>query len=343
MAVVESSDGIALAQAGRTRGHTARSARRWQTRLRSSVLRIAPEETSFSRRGFHATDPARRRHLELHGEAFVEGFNTALGEEDVDVLRAALGRLPAPRRGFAFEGAAMACTLVDLLPVGGRDRLRRLREGVGRRHRYLIHVGAGWAFARLRRHPWGRLEFDPLLRWLVFDGYGFHEAFFKPRRFVRGLARPRGLSGLELHVFDQGLGRALWFVDGADVERIAATVARFDWMRRGDLWSGLGLAACYAGGVDRHELAALRGLAHGFAPQLAQGAAFAATARFRAGNVTQETLVACNELCGMSVVEAVHATDEALCALPALDHPRAYAIWRSHIQCTCHERLEAAA
>jgi hypothetical protein len=343
MAAVEMGDGTAFAEAGRVRRRAARSAGRLETRLRSTVLRIAPEETTFRRRGFYESDPVRQRHLELHGEAFVEGFNTALEEADADRLRAALGRLPAPRRGFAFEGAAMACTLLDLLPLGGRDRLRRLRDGAGQRHRYLIHVGAGWAFARLRRRPWGPLELDPLLRWLVFDGYGFHEAFFKPRRVVRGFARPHGLSASELHVFDQGVGRALWFVDGGDVERIAATIARFDWMRRGDLWSGVGLAACYAGGVAREELAALRRLAHGFAPQLGQGAAFAATARFRAGNVTQETLVGCNELCGMTVVEAVNATDEALGALPALDHPRAYGIWRSLVQCRCREHLEAAA
>src|SRR3712207_8380154 len=53
---------------------------------------------------------------------------------------------------------------------------------------------------------------------------------------------------------DQGLGRSLWFVQGADVRRIPATVNAFPAERRPDLWSGLGLACGYAGGRTRAEV-----------------------------------------------------------------------------------------
>src|SRR5262249_43750809 len=150
-------------------------------------------------------------------------------------------------RGFAFEGAAMASALLDLLALGRGRRLEGLLRGPGAAHVYMVHVGAGWALARLRRRPWSRLHgLDPLLGWLSVDGYGFHQGFFAWERFVRRQEEPRRLSAYARRAFDQGLGRSLWFVHGADVERIASSVKSFSVRRRGDLWSGVGLAATYA-------------------------------------------------------------------------------------------------
>jgi hypothetical protein len=49
----------------------------------------------------------------------------------------------------------------------------------------MVHIGAGWTLARL----FGRAEHylatkDSLLRWLVVDGYGFHEGYFHPAEAV---------------------------------------------------------------------------------------------------------------------------------------------------------------
>jgi hypothetical protein len=83
-------------------------------------------------------------------------------------------------------------------------------------------VGLGWAWARLPGNPERRLPaLDPLLGWLAVDGYGFHEGYFHWRRRVSARELPRGLSASARRVFDQGLGRSLWFVEGADVPRAA--------------------------------------------------------------------------------------------------------------------------
>jgi len=108
---------------------------------------------------------------------------------------------------------------------------------------------------------------------------------------------PDRLHGYALRAFDQGFGRCLWFVEGTDARRIAQTIAGFPPERRGDLWSGVGLASVYAGEVGETELQLLRDSARPFIPQLAQGVAFAAKARQRAGNLKPYHDLACGVLC----------------------------------------------
>lgn len=258
----------------------------------------------------------------------------ALEETDPRGLAARLNQLDSELLGFAFEGAAMGLALLDLMTPWQKDRWLHFMQSGGAEHIYMSHVGVGWALARLQRwrggHP--RLT-DPLLRWLAIDGYGFHEGYFHWPKFIRSRALPERLSGYSRRVFDQGLGRSLWFVNGADVQRIAATVAAFPVTRRADLWSGVGLACAYAGGVDQAALTALRAAAAPlYQAQLAQGASFAAKTRQRAGNPTEHTEMACRMLCGISAVEAAEATDHALKNLPYDRELPAYEIWRQRIQ-----------
>jgi enediyne biosynthesis protein E3 len=197
----------------------------------------------------------------------------------------------------------------------------------------MVHVGAGWVLARLHRKVEPSLaRLDPLLGWLVVDGYGFHEGYFHWQRYVKEQRLPKQLSGYALRVFDQGLGRSLWFVDGADVERIPGTIAAFPQQRRADLWSGVGLACAYAGGVDLSEIEHLRSAAELYQPYLSQGAAFAAKARQRAGNPANHTELACQILCGLCAEISAEITDLALENLPHDGMVPAYEIWRQRIQ-----------
>jgi hypothetical protein len=302
-------------------------------RLRRIIFGISPEEATFMRRGFSYRDERARVRLERIGATFLHGYHTALEAESGEPLARQLNTVEAEFRGFAFEGAAMALALLDrLLPWGG-GRLKSFVEGAGAAHVYMLYVGAGWALARLRRDPArARKSFDPLLGRLAADGYGFHEGYFKWPVYVARRERPRRLSGYALRVFDQGLGRSLWFVRGAEVEKIIETVGAFEQERQSDLWSGVGLACAYAGGVDDAGVEALRAGAGRFAPQLAQGAAFAAKARERAHNTAAHTEKACRILCGMSAGAAAEITDAALIGLPSDDGDvPAYEVWRRRI------------
>jgi hypothetical protein len=300
--------------------------------LRRRLFAISPGEARFARRGFHA-GPGRER-LERVGETFLTGYHAALEETDSVGLVSRLNEVNAEMRGFAFEGAAMSLALLDML-TPWKDRWLSFVSDGARAHLYMAHVGVGWALARLawrrRKLPPARLR-DPLLRWLAVDGYGFHEGYFHWRRFVREQFVPRGLSGYARRAFDQGLGRGLWFVEGADVERIPATINGFPAQRRADLWSGVGLACAYAGGAERAGIHFLREAAEPFRAQMAQGAAFAAKTRERAGNQASHTRTACEVFCGVTAEAAAAVTDAALEDLPADGKVPAYEQWRQRIQ-----------
>jgi hypothetical protein len=318
--------------------------------LRRRLLGISAEEATVARRGFHVTDAARRERLERIGRTFLHGYHAALEERDPDALARRLDETVEPEwRGFAFEGAAMGLAIGDAFLPRRRRRLPAFVTGAGAAHVYMLHVGAGWALARLGPIARGTMaQLDPLLRWLALDGYGFHEGYFHWPRYVGALVPPPGgLRGYERRAFDQGLGRSLWFVRGADVGQVAETVAGFPARRRADLWSGVGLACAYAGGASADDLPLLRVAAADHAPMLAQGAAFAAEARRRAGNPAPHTSAACEALCGCAADRAADLTQITLAAMApdtdreSPDLPR-YERWRVAVQRALAAREDAA-
>lgn len=304
--------------------------------LRKVAFGISLEEVTFARRGFRVSDAKAQQRLEQIGNVFLQGYHAGLEEDAPEALALRLRAVDAELRGFAFEGAAMGLTLLDHLSLWKGKRLPSFLNGPGAAHVYMAHVGVGWAMARLpwlRRHAEQYLtRLDPLLCWLVVDGYGFHEGYFNWRRAIERQAVPDQLKGYALRVFDQGLGRSLWFVEGADVLRISSTVASFEPERRADLWSGVGLACAYAGGMDQAGIEAMRMAAQPYTPDLAQGAAFAAKARQRANNPAAHTEMACKVLCGLSAEAAALITDVALERLPDDGEEPAYEVWRQRIQ-----------
>ena len=302
-------------------------------KLRRSLLGLQAVETNYIRRGFRGATADVQSRLEEIGAAFLRGYHAALEHDTPADLAASLSAVETDLRGFAFEGAAMGLALLDFLTPWRRTRISQFLDGAGKAHVYMVHVGVGWVWARLPvnvRRAGQRL--DPVLGWLAFDGWGFHEGFFHWPKYIGGQPLPKKLKGFERRVFDQGFGRSLWFVNGGNIELIAQTLANFSPDRQSDLWSGIGLAATYAGIVSEASLVALREKSGSFQPRLAQGAAFAAKARQRAGNMTDYTGRAAKILCGMSAEEAARLTDEALENLPADSDAPAYEIWRRRVQ-----------
>ncbi|MET7468265.1 DUF1702 family protein [Micromonospora sp. NPDC005223] len=307
--------------------------------LRRRVLTPDISETKVAVRGFHAKSAEAVDRLETVGRSFLTGYGAAAATGRPADVEAELTQLPELYRGFAYEGAGMAMAVLDGLPTGRGGHVRSLLDGPGADHVYMVYVGVGWAMARLPRFRWSTLYGpDPLLRWLLLDGYGFHQAYFKTRQYVheryQAPRAPAVVPGPAWHtnqVIDQGIGRASWFVCGTDPERLAALFATFPEERRPDLYSGAGLAATYAGGVDRAELECLAEAAGPYRGQLAQGAAFAAQARLHAGLVVPHNELATEVLCGTDVATAAAATDHAREGLPADGAVPAYATWRQRI------------
>lgn len=313
-------------------------------RCRVSAFSLSPTEASFKRRGFEIRSPQRQQHFERIGETFIAGFNAAIALDAGSSIIPFLETTEREDRGFAYEGAAMGLLLLDGLLPGSDGRFRWLVREAGPRHMYMLSVGAGWALARL---PWltRRIdqvfeEVEPIVGFLSMDGAGFHNGYFSWKVSGERQRLPSRFRNYERRAFDQGLGRSMWFVCCGDIERVASEIGRFAVLRRADLWSGVGLAVTYAGTAEEADLQRLLWLARGYWGVVAQGAAFAAKARARAGLMVPHTERACRALCGMSAQEAADLTDGVLRALPRQDKA-AYEIWRNGTQ-DAFERLHPA-
>jgi hypothetical protein len=294
--------------------------------------------TRLDVRGFNEKSPAARELLETIGRTFLDGYARAMEARVPAAAEERLEEIPAQFRGFAYEGAGMGFAMLDGLPIGGRDNVSRFLEGRGRDHIYMVYVGVGWAMARLPRFRWPRAaSTDPLLRWLVLDGYGFHQAYFRTAKYIhQQFQDPRfpwpdpSLAWYANRAIDQGIGRALWFVAGTDPELAANLIDKFAPQRRADLYGGAGLAATYAGGVEESELRTFWDRAGEHRPLVAQGSAFAAEARVCAGVVVPHTHLAAQVLCGTTPQEAALMCQQTRPDGPVDDLP-AYEVWRQRI------------
>ena len=298
----------------------------------NKFLSINDREVTFARRGFSAVKPEVRERLEHVGTIFLVGYHAALQKNKLEALTEKLELVELGYRGFAYEGGAMALALRDAM-VPGSNLLTEFMVGPGKRHIYMLHVGAGWAFARL---PWLRLrieevicKFDPVLRWLVLDGYGFHQGYFHFKEPLTNLVKRLSMDARR--VFYQGFGRSLWFVHGCDFHQIAKTISGFPALYQGDAWSGVGLACAYAGGAASPDMKEAVSLAGRFNCALAQGAAFAAKARQLAGNGVAHTEEACAVLAGINAEQAAALCDRAMAQVNK-NSSTPYREWRELVQ-----------
>ncbi|MFL5655788.1 MAG: DUF1702 family protein [Ktedonobacteraceae bacterium] len=308
------------------------------SKLRRSLLGVSHKEaTSFSE-----GNSSTWKHLETAVLAAIEGYHSTLDGSKFEALVPRLNTVALELRGYAYEGAAMGLTGLDCL-LPWKNRLRAYMAGPGEAHIYMVHIGAGEALARLRKKPEpfiARLE-DRVLCWLVMDGYGFHEGFFSRHRYVDEQVVPAHLSSYARRIFDQGLGRSIWFSAGANVDHIAAIIAAFPQARQADLWVGIGVACTYVGGVDRAAIEALHRAAGPYGPQMALGAAVVAKGRQRAGNPVPHTDLACEVLCGVSSERAAHILDVAFQNLPTTGPEPAYEILQQRLLAQFAERTES--
>ncbi|WP_047868704.1 DUF1702 family protein [Nocardiopsis sp. RV163] len=304
-----------------------------------ALLTPSLAEVGFARRGFPAS-----RHLETIPEAVICGFAWGMEARHLWEAEHRLEIVDAPLRGFAYEGTTMAFTIRDVLPGGRSDRTRELMDGPARPHTFLAYIGIGFAMARLPRPLWRGVlpelrdnPYHPTMSWLAVDGYGFDLAYFHTRRWIRRQEAPRpypwlGDSAYFPRAFDQGVGRALWFVHGGRRRAVSDAVLAFPSERRADLWSGVGLAAAFAGGASAPELGELVRAAGADGSHVRQGAVFAARARVFSGTVPEHTEEATRALTGMGAVQASRLADDNEVEAGTYGGRPAYEIWREGIR-----------
>jgi len=324
-------------------------------RLKSRALSLPRKEASLAYQGFPGQNSPSREHLETVLLSFVDGFNLAIVEPDTKELCRRLDGSIAPEYvGFAYEGTGLYFAVMDLMIPGSR-RLEAFTHGDGASHDYIAMVGAGFAIART---PFGlsRMEnyqrrLDEFTAFLLADGYGFHEGFFKWRDYLDGRKpAPESLTLQNQLLYDSGVARAMWWVYGADPVGIAEGISRFDEERHAEMWAGVGVALSYASpGPHCPDVSAkLLELAGPYRYDVLTGVPFAAAMRTKGHNPAPWTERACTGLIGMSVAEASGMVTTALNDFleswkgPQRDRwAHGYLAVREHLKQSLIQRLEA--
>lgn len=287
--------------------------------LKQRLFGMRREDCTFAALGYdECQDEALRRHLEGVLHVAVDAFQLAMSQPDLDLVVAELERaVDDHHRGFAFEGVGAYLAAIDLATWGATRRLDELVRGPAGHHDGLALLGAGFAVARV---PWGavlwrryRERLDAALAWCMADGLGFHQGLFRHRQWIRQRRSPPGfLPSYDRSAFDSGIGRALWWVEGADPRRIADSIGSFPANRQGELWNGIGTACTYAAGRDGEALRDLDRRSGAWRSDFLSGVSFAPLIRRRGRNPSELTDRACRELLGMTADQAADMTQEVV-------------------------------
>lgn len=282
-------------------------------------------------RGFSVKNKSSYIRLKTIGLSFLTGYHAALKDHEVSIDEQ-LRPVNDIYKGFAYEGAAMSLALRDFIFRG--NRFEKFVNDEGKNHIYMSYVGAGWAIARSPHVNYKKFldKLDPLLKWLVIDGHGFHDGYFSPEKVIHQHFVPaKYCNNYAKRVYTQGVGRSMWFFTGGDPELVSILIKAFPVDRRGDLWSGVGLACAYAGGVSDLVYNELKRNSMEYLPELAQGVAFACKARHLANLATNHTETASSIICGIPSEEAASLTDAALERISS-GKEELYDLWRQEIQ-----------
>ncbi len=299
----------------------------------TQLMKLRPDAASMVVRSLN-NGPATEK-LELIGTTFVDAYNAYMDDPDAEQILVRLQTKPPELQGFYAEGTAMAAAIAaTVMPWG--NRLGKALNQLEPRFVHLAHVGTGWAIARvgIASAPIRR-RLNSCYGGLAWDGRGFHDAFFSRKNWQQA----RGSSKFEIQAYYQGVGRALWFRSGGDCKHLVKSLSSFPAEWRADLWSGIGLASCYAGPASNSAIEVLRVAAGEHLAYLRQGAAFAVSAFARAGHSPPHCIAAAGAIVGKKTPEIPKLVeDRRLAAVGSGPGDLAsYQLWREMIAAALEE------
>jgi len=225
--------------------------------------------------------------------------NTALNE-----VIAFLETEPPEYRSVAYESASFEIALTDLKTNQQLDRWKEFRELCAKQHTFHIDIGLGWAFAKTGLDPRPYVPtFQPLIQLMVFDGVGYYYGLFKGRKTLKNKEIPATIEGDDLHGYDQGLGRRLWYMARGNVTELTTLVESFPACRHADLFRGIGIACGYVGGTEEDDLHYLCEISGDNYKQLQLGITLAAISRIASETISENINMACRIICHKTINE----------------------------------------
>lgn len=238
------------------------------------------------------------------GSLFVEGYNAGL-ETDSTRLSRQLNSLPAVERSILYEGAFCALASLDLTDQYGRKEERdpamlRVTElaVTSPDLAAAVNYGVGGALSHLDVNALRNLSLtNEMWSWPAIDSYGCHMGYFRWSEVMLLPGYPPGISGLAKRAFDQGLGRAIWFLSGARPALMAEIISKFAHYRRADLWSGVGTMTGMYGCESDKDLKLLSNYARKHRLKLQLGVTVGAYIRHTLDSIDSSTEAACKVVC----------------------------------------------
>lgn len=258
---------------------------------------------------------------------FVDGFSIAT-EVETALLSREIASMSATDRGVGYEGAAAGKAVLDLTNSAQKPQADGTQAGsescevMTRRgpsltesshllteasqYSFLLFLGIGEAMAQLKLPPVLCNEVSrELWSGQIIEGYGFFDGYFNWYESLVLQKYPLGLVPELRAAYDQGLGRAIYFVGNCNASKVRDQINTFAAQRRAELWAGVGIPAAYVGGLSERELARLIDFAGESRAELMQGVLLGSDARAKQQLIPDHTEMACNIICGARLSEGL--------------------------------------
>ncbi|MFT4544212.1 MAG: hypothetical protein ACI9UR_000620 [Bacteroidia bacterium] len=196
--------------------------------------------------------------IETIVSTFQKGRALAESEISLDDLVVALDEFQPRYRSAGYEGASMG------VAIERDDGWRTFNEKT-KVHETQVHIGLGWAFAEKNWQIEKELHMvNQDFQTKVLDGYGYWYGLFRRRLTIRTQSIPENITP-ELQIgFDQGVGRAIWYISKGEVAKVVNIINHYSEDRRANLWQGIGVASTYVGGCSDKLIAELKSAAGEF-------------------------------------------------------------------------------
>lgn len=231
---------------------------------------------------------------------FQQSAQAADEELDNEPLLFSLGNTDSEFRSVAYEASAMSRAILDFSENEKLDHWTAFLQQ-SPQHATQIHIGLGWAFSQKKVSPSSFFStISPMMLPRVLDGLGYSDASFRQRVVIQNKIVPEEFNNKILKGYDQGVGRALWYIAKGNPAQLSKLIVTFPEERKSDLWRGVGIAVAYVGGFDKELLDELLTQAASFFDDFKIGIILATSSRARAETVTDFTELACQYWFGNS-------------------------------------------
>lgn len=212
----------------------------------------------------------------------------------------------------AFEASFGTAVCLDASHPREQSRVAQMVE-LAPDHLAGLGLGAGHALATLNIDA----DITPAiaehyLGWMAMDAYGMDRGYFHWYDSVQNMRMPENLPPLAMAAFDQGLGRALWFISNADPDSIRQLTDRFSDDRQPNLWRGIGLMTGFWGAEESQSMKKLLKYAGQYRHFFQQGVAHAVSFRVDLGDVPDYSKTASELICRASVEEIADLSERLL-------------------------------